>query len=524
MSRHLETSSTSSTISSNDNRNKLLGVIYGIGMNVNDIIGAGIFTTPGIVWKQVKSPYVVIILWIIGGIVSFCGSLVYTEFGITHQDSGGETIYLASSFPQPKMLASYLFSFMFIFIIRPGIICAVLQSAAQYAWYTFEGKSPSIDSSSNGWSNEFKPYWILKLISVMLLLLITGYHMLSNRWANRINQALAVIKMITIIIIALSGMSKYHDTGNWKLTLESPDSKFSVLTPYSVAIIEVFFSYNGWNNLNYSLDEFRNPEKKLRMSNSYSVGIVAILYLMVNIAFISAVPPQLVIGTSTEHFNETIAADFFFMIFNSVVVSRILSFFVVLSAIGTAATSIWSGSRVIVSAAKSNFFPIFSDELESRHNTFETPVNALFTQFIWCAFLMLIVSSSVVVDVFILFTSISMFSSWIFYIITGIGLLVFRKSQGYNSKLLLTIVNYLFIFSGFGIVGLAFFFIPRPKVSYFNNISFIFITFIALIVGMLLWFVLFYRPHLKEKSRRRWTSEISTQVKIQIAATLAESK
>lgn len=41
MSRHLETSSTSSTISSNDNRNKLLGVIYGIGMNVNDIIGAG---------------------------------------------------------------------------------------------------------------------------------------------------------------------------------------------------------------------------------------------------------------------------------------------------------------------------------------------------------------------------------------------------------------------------------------------------------------------------------------------------
>lgn len=88
----------------------------------------------------------------------------------------------------------------------------------------------------------------------------------------------------------------------------------------------------------------------------------------------------------------------------------------------------------------------------------------------------------------------------------------------------LTIINYLFIFSGFGIIGLAFFFIPRPNVSYFNNISFIFITFIALIVGMILWFVLFYRPHLKEKSRRRWTNEISTQVKIQIAATLAESK
>jgi amino acid transporter len=101
--------------------------------------------------------------------------------------------------------------------------------------------------------------------------------MLSNKWANRINQALAMIKMITIIIIALSGISKYHDTNNWKQNLESSDSEFSVLTPYSVAIIGVFFSYNGWNNLNYSLDEFRNPEKKLRLSNTYSVGIVVVL-------------------------------------------------------------------------------------------------------------------------------------------------------------------------------------------------------------------------------------------------------
>ncbi|GBC02259.1 hypothetical protein RclHR1_04530001 [Rhizophagus clarus] len=513
MSRQLEITETSSTISNNnDNKNKLLGTVYGI------------FTTPGIVWKQVKSPYVVIVLWIIGGIVSLCGSLVYSEFGIIHQDSGGETIYLAKSFPRPKMLASYLFSFMFIFIIRPGIICAVLQSAAQYAWYTFEGKSPPIDSSLNGWNNEFKPYWILKFISVALLLLITGYHILSNKWANRINQSLAMIKMIIIIIIALSGMSKYRNTHNWKQTLENPDTKFSVLTPYSVAIVEVFFSYNGWNNLNYSLDEFRNPEKKLRLSNTYSVGIVSLLYLMVNIAFITAVPPQLVIGTDTEDFNETIAADFFFIIFNSETASKILSFFVVLSAIGTAATSIWSGSRVIVSAAKSNFFPIFSDELQYWHDTFDTPVNALCTQFVWCAFLILIISSSVASDVFLLFTSIAIFSSWIFYIITGIGLLVLRKRQDDKPKISLTIINYLFIISGFGIIVLSFLFIPRPNLSYFNNISFILITFTALIVGILLWILLFYRPHLKEKSRRRWTNEISTQVKIQIAATLAESK
>ena len=101
-----------------------------------------------------------------------------------------------------------------------------------------------------------------------------------------------------------------------------------------------------------------------------------------------------------------------------------LSFFIVLSALGTAATSIWSGSRVIVSAARNNYFPIISRELREWNNDSNTPVNALIAQFIWCTFLMLIIDSSLPTDDFILFTSMSMFSSWIFYTVTGIGLLV----------------------------------------------------------------------------------------------------
>ena len=62
---------------------------------------------------------------------------------------------------------------------------------------------------------------------------------------------------------------------------------------------------------------------------------------MVNIAFITAVPAEYITGTSSENFNETIAADFFKTIFKSDTAARILSFFVVLSAVGTAATSIW---------------------------------------------------------------------------------------------------------------------------------------------------------------------------------------
>ncbi|CAG8572663.1 9636_t:CDS:2 [Funneliformis mosseae] len=490
----LEVTPTNSTISRNNENNRLLGVIYGIGMNVNNIIGAGIFTTPGIVWKNVKSPYIVLGLWLMGGIVSLFGSLIYTEYGAIHKDSGGETIYLATAYPKPYQMLSYLFSFMFIFVIRPGIICAVLQSAAQYTW-------------------------IIKLTAIGLLFLITGYHLLSNKWANRINHTLAIIKTIVLIAIAFGGFSKYKNTNNWTTPPEGEMFKF---TSYSIAIISVLFSYNGWNNLNYSLDEFRNPEERLKKSNIYSVGIVTFLYLMVNIAFITAVPLDKI---NKDIFNETIAIDFFNSIFEgNTTGKKIFSFCVVLSAIGTAASSIWSGSRVIVTAAKSNFFPIFSSQLKSWNHKFNTPITALLAQLGWCTLIMLVVGSTALIDNFILYSSVAMFCSWIFYVITSLGLVILRNTSTTDStypfKVPLPII-YLFILFGFITLILSFWGIDSncPKL----NLLFIEISFIFLIIGFFLWFGLFYLRHLEEQRKEDRIREINEQVEMRLAA-ISESQ
>src|SRR3954454_20827550 len=95
-------------------KTQILGVFYGVGMNINQIIGSGIVTTPGIIWKKVKSPSIVLVLWVIGGIISLAGSLSYVELGVMHRESGGETKYLQTAFPHRRNMMSFLFSFMFI--------------------------------------------------------------------------------------------------------------------------------------------------------------------------------------------------------------------------------------------------------------------------------------------------------------------------------------------------------------------------------------------------------------------------
>jgi hypothetical protein len=123
------------------------------------------------------------------------------------------------------------------------------------------------------------------------------------------------------------------------------------------------FSYDGWNSLNYSLDEFRKPEKKLIFANSISVGIVTIVCmyniielvtaslakninrflmltdLLVNVAFISVVPGDEILNTNK--IDETIAATFFRQLFGSEVAVRIFTALIVLSIMGTAASYVW---------------------------------------------------------------------------------------------------------------------------------------------------------------------------------------
>ncbi|CAI2170004.1 8929_t:CDS:2 [Funneliformis geosporum] len=382
---------------------KIINRAYGIGMNINSIIGSGIVTAPGIIWNSVKSPGIVLLLWFIGGLVSMAGSLSYVELGVKHKISGGETKYLQTAYPKPKYFISYLFSFMYIFAIRPGITSAVLQSAAQYFWYTISGHQFDIVPNRNGWHLPFSPL------------------------ANFINQSLAVIKLITYSIIAIAGICRlFLDWETSRVHWQKPIDGNTDFTAYTSSILLIMFSYEGWNNLNYSLNEFKNVEKELLFSNSISVVIVTLLYLFVNIAFISVVPKEDILNNGKA--DQIIAATFFNKLFggNEIIV-RIFTFLIVLSVIGTAATNVWSGSRVIIATARSGFFLKYSRQLSYWHKNYDTPVNALLAQFIWCSLIILFVGSSFTITNFELFSSFSMYSYWIFYFATGVGLLIIRK-------------------------------------------------------------------------------------------------
>ncbi|PKY16259.1 hypothetical protein RhiirB3_402673 [Rhizophagus irregularis] len=124
------------------------------------------------------------------------------------------------------------------------------------------------------------------------------------------------IKLITYSIIALAGI--YRLASNWSVSRfnwEHPINGGPNILAYSSSILLIMFSYDGWNTLNCK-----------SFNNSISVGIVTLMYLFVNIAFISVVPQESI--SNNNNIDETIAATFFYRLFGkSVVVFYVISTF-----------------------------------------------------------------------------------------------------------------------------------------------------------------------------------------------------
>jgi amino acid transporter len=52
----------------------------------------------------------------------------------------------------------------------------------------------------------------------------------------------------------------------------------------------VLFTYYGWQNANYVLNEVRNPVRTLKIAGPLGLGITATLYIFANIAYFAYVP------------------------------------------------------------------------------------------------------------------------------------------------------------------------------------------------------------------------------------------
>src|SRR5580693_2076572 len=394
---------------------KSLGLLDASMIVAGSMIGSGIFIVSAGIARQVDSPALLLIVWFVSGLMTTVAALCYGELAAALPLAGGEYIFLRESLGP---MWGFLYGWATLLVIQTATIAAVAIAFANFTGALF----PAVSSSAWVWKlGTFGPYkmWFGALgpynvgLNTQNLLAISSIVFLT--WINtRGLRAGAVVQNIFTLakIAALTGLTLLGFVFATKSARHSNFSDFwrnanlsslhqhqvgqstvwvSVLTLVALAMVGALFSSSAWTNVTYIASEVRNPRRNLPLALALGTGIVTVLYVLANFAYLNVLPlagtPDG--GTVLARGLQFASGDRVGTAVAEVIVGPSGAFLVavavMISTFGCNNGLILAGARVYYAMAKDGLFFRSVGTVNQHH----TPWAALWVQCIWACVLCL---------------------------------------------------------------------------------------------------------------------------------------
>ncbi|HEU5402042.1 MAG TPA: amino acid permease [Terriglobales bacterium] len=373
---------------------------------VGGIVGTGIFLTSNDVAADTRFPSVFLAAWVAGMIVSWLASVSVAELGSMFPEAGGQYIYLREAYGE---LVAFLYGWM-IFTVN---VCGSLAAIAVGFAYYMGAIIPKLQASRPiitffGFTLNYG-----HVTAILALVFLTWINVIGLRPAVLLQNLATWVKFGALGGFLLVGIVLGH--GNWSNFTRMPAEHVStgaLLSGFGIALIAVFWVYDGWVYITWVAGEVKNPERNVPRSLVWSVLIVGSLVVGANILYLYAMPLDVMSQQSTVA--EAAAQRLFFP-----AAGRLLGMLVAVSAFGAAAACVMSGARVYYAMARDG---IFFRKLAEVHPRWRTPAFSLILQCIWACALVLLGRYDQ------LFTY-AMFISVIAYAAAASTIFVFRRTR-----------------------------------------------------------------------------------------------
>ena len=405
---------------------------------IANMVGAGIFTTSGLIMSGIGNPWFLIILWITGGIIALCGALSYAELGAAMPQAGGDYIFLSR-------LYSPLFGFLSGWVsFVAGFSAPIAASAIGFSEYLFRAFPQLAQAGNHGL---FPGVHLDKILAIALILLFTLIHLHGLKFGSKIQNWLTIMKVLLLVVLIVAGLS--FGKGDFAhLSQGTPANfNFSTIKTFGLSLMWVMFAYSGWNASTYIGSEIKNPERNIPRSLLYGTGIVMILYVLLNLVFVYATPPEemkgvISIGGLTVKNLFGSSMEFVFSLLIAFALFSSLSAFIIL------------GPRIYYSMARDGYFFKFAAKV---HPKYKVPSAAIIVQ----AVMAIIIVLSGTFDQILTYMG---FSLGIFPILAVAGVFILR-TEGKNKRIVKGFPLHLILYLFFGVTILFLSYLERPVES-----------------------------------------------------------
>ncbi|KAH9882038.1 hypothetical protein J1614_001209 [Plenodomus biglobosus] len=283
-----------------------LGTFDGFALLISIVIGSGVFSSPGPIDANVPSPGAGLLIWLLGGILAWTGALTMAELGTAFPGEGGIQPYLTYIYGE---VFGYMAAWSWIVATMPATL-AILSIVFVESIYSSMG------------INEPDPPLTHKLLSLLVLIVVTTLNSISTKTSTRLSSFFVAIKLLTILLLIVAGLvvifvfaAGGKDLGgndwhkhNWfaprDTVLPNGDHfDWTKVTPweslglYSTALYGALWAYSGWDKVNYVAAELREPTRQLPLSINTAIPTIIICYVSANAVYYILLPWEVVSTT-----------------------------------------------------------------------------------------------------------------------------------------------------------------------------------------------------------------------------------
>ncbi|HVL56917.1 MAG TPA: amino acid permease [Burkholderiaceae bacterium] len=358
------------------------------------VIGAGIFGVPSLVAANSGSVAEMLIAWLIGGLIALTGMMCYAELATAHPHSGGDYHFLRLAFGERL---SFLFAWARLTVIPTGSMALL-----GYVFGDYMTQVLALGPLSS-------TLWAMVVIVMMTALNLIGVQ--AGKWTQNVLTLLQVGGVLIIIFVGLA----LAPSG--PAAAAAAPATAQAVTNWGLVLVFVMLTYGGWNEAAYVSAEVVGPQRNLPRALFISLAIIAALYLLVNLAFVSVLGLQGMAGS------RAVGADMMRAVLGDRG-AQMISLLIAVAALTSVNATVLMGSRTTYAFGRDE--PMFS-RLGYWSPRFGTPVNALLVQA--AIALALVLLGAVTRQGFQTMVEYTAPVFWFFFLMTGIALFVLRQRE-----------------------------------------------------------------------------------------------
>jgi basic amino acid/polyamine antiporter, APA family len=393
---------------------KKIGFWSATSIIVGSIIGSGVFMKPSSMAAELGSPVWLTAVWVIAGIFTLFGALIYAELGAMMPETGGIYVYFRKMFGE---FFAFLYGWAAFSVINTAAVAAIAFVCAEYADYFLHlPRFTIVTEQSCVWHIPFigDLYPLenagVKSLAVVLVLFLTWLNYRSVKAGSYFQVISTLIKVVVIAALIFGIFLSGEGSAENFVAAAHPKAGNALFNGIVIAMTGAFFAYDGWINVTFIAGEIKQPQRNIPKSLLLGVLICIVVYVLVNQAYLYVLPIEKVIDSPL------VAADAISVAWGKEG-GAIVAALIVICTFGAINGNTMATSRITYAMGKDRVFLPWAGK---EHKRFNTPGNALLLHGIWTSAFIITGSFNMLADMFV-------FVTWIAYLFGAIGIFMLRK-------------------------------------------------------------------------------------------------